>query len=441
MTQLSRSSLFGLAFVCLSVGFTGSSLAQSIVLQLAPDTDVEAHVAKTDRGYVIVQPDGSELVMIDVEWAKNFVGDPSFTVADYNFDGFPDVAIGATTSDSPDTGFGIFLYDADRKSYASLDLPEDFNDRLNCSGLWNVELIESQNAIKSSCYFEGDDDRRVDIVQIDPDGSPHLLEQSRAKEEAWHWPYIDKPARMITYDREGNVTLETIAAQDDTENSWTVPVTKLEIYSKPDPQTRTPAYLLEGETVRILAFSGDFMKFARDGSTGMSQGWVSLTQAYDLVARYDTDGTKPQMAFLALSDYKDTAENPDYYRNLFTLTVKNTGDTDMELTNAELFLLFNGDNGTRVAHKLYDISGPTLKPGESHMIDDNPIEQRDGKYVIYHGEDGQDSYPLFFPENLPDGKYRVIPIITDPALSGFIYGENEIELEYPPKLDASLIKN
>lgn len=441
MTQLSRSSLFGFAFIFLSSGVCDTSLAQSTLLQLKPDTDVEAQVKKTEKGYFIVQPDGSELQMIDAEWVKNFEGDPIFTVADYNFDGFPDVAIGAKTSDSPDTGFGIFLYDADNKSYVPLHFSEAFNDRLNCRGLWNVELIESQNAIKSSCYFEGDDDTRVDILQIDPDASPHLLEQSRAKEEAWHWPYIDRPARMITYDREGNITLETIADQDDTENSWTVPVIKLEIYSKADPQTRTPAYLLEGETVRILAFSGEFMKFAREGSTGMSQGWVSLTQAYDLVSRYDTDGTKPQMASLALSDYKDIAENPDYYRNLFTLTLKNTGNSDMDLSNAELFLLFNGDNGTRVAHKLYDISGPTLKPGESHMIDDNPIEQRDGKYVIYHNEDGQDSYPLFFPAGLPDGKYRVIPMITDPALSGFIYGKNEIELEFPPKLDASLIKN
>lgn len=120
--------------------------------------------------------------------------------------------------------------------------------------------------------------------------------------------------------------------------------------------------------------------------------------------------------------------------------MKNTSKSDLELPNAELFLLFNGDNGSRVAHKLYDIVGMKLKPGESHMIDDNPIEQRDGKYVIYHNEDGQDSYPRFFPTDLPDGKYRVIPIITDPSLSAFIYGENEIELEYPPKLDASLIK-
>lgn len=310
MTQLSHSSLFGLAFVCLSVGSTGTSFAQKTLLQLTPDTDVEAQVAKTDEGYVIVQPNGSELQLIDAEWAKNFEGDPSFTVADYNFDGFPDVAIGAKTSDSPDKGFGIFLYDADKKSYASLDLPEEFSDRLNCNGLWNIELIESQSSIKSGCNFEGDDDTRVDILQIDPDGSAHLLQQSRAKEEAWQWPYLDKPARMISYDREGNVTLETIAAQDDTENNWTVPVTKLEIYSKADPQTRTPAYLLEGETVRILAFSGDFMKFAREGSTGMSQGWISLTQAYDLVSRYDTDSAKPQMACLPSPTIKMSKKTP-----------------------------------------------------------------------------------------------------------------------------------
>ncbi|MNT91984.1 hypothetical protein D3C72_2331750 [compost metagenome] len=74
------------------------------------------------------------------------------------------------------------------------------------------------------------------------------------------------------------------------------------------------------------------------------------------------------------------------------------------------------------------------------MLDDNPIEKRDGQFVIYHDNDGQDAYPLFFPPDLMPGKYRVRPIITDPGFGNFIYGENEIELEYPPKLADGLVK-
>ncbi|WP_435657590.1 hypothetical protein [Brucella pituitosa] len=439
MTQPSRSSLFGLALVCLSAGLSTDAFTAEALPQLTPEIGVTARIAKTEKGYVIVQSDGAELLMIDAEWATNFDGNPSFTVADFNFDGFPDVALGASTSESPDIGFGLFLYKPTTKSYAALNFTEDFSEQLNCGALWNIELIESRKALKSSCNFEGED-ARIDVVQIDPDGGANLLEQSRPKDENWHWPYLDRPARMVSYDRQGNIALETVIASDETENSWEVPVTTLEIYSAADLQSRTPAHLVKGETVRILAFSGDFMKFARKGTDNLPGGWVSLKEAYDLVARYDADGTKPQTASLGLSDYKDTTENPDYYRNLFTLTMKNTSDTEIQLSNAELFLLFNGDNGTRLAHKLYDISDTKLTPGESHMLDDNPIEKRDGQFVIYHDNDGQDAYPLFFPPDLMPGKYRVRPIITDPGLGSFIYGENEIELEYPPKLADGLVK-
>ncbi|MFK4821920.1 hypothetical protein ACI0FS_17235 [Ochrobactrum quorumnocens] len=439
MTQLSRSSLFGLALVCFTAGLTTAPFAAEALPRLTPEAGVTAQIAKTENGYVIVQPGGRELMMIDAESAANFDGEPSFIVADFNFDGFPDVARGASTSESPDIGFGLFLYKPTIKSYAALDFPDNFSERLNCGALWNIELIESRKAIKSNCSLEGED-ARIDVVQIDPDGGANLLEQSRPKEENWHWPYLDRPARMVSYDQQGNITLETVIALDEAENSWEVPVTKLEIYSADNLQSRTPGHLVKGESVRILAFSGDFMKVAREGNDTQPDGWVSLKEAYDLVARYDADATKPQTASLGLSDYKDTTENPDYYRNLFTLTMQNTSDTEIQLSNAELFLLFNGDNGTRLAHKLYDVSDTTLAPGESHMLDDNPIEKRDGQFVIYHDNDGQDAYPLFFPTNLLPGKYRVRPIITGPGLGSFIYGENEIELEYPPKLADSLVK-
>lgn len=439
MTQLSRFSLFGLTLVCFSLSLPAASWAAEVLPRLTPEAGVTAHVAKADKGYVIVQPDGSELMMIDAEWATNFDGDPIFTVADFNFDGFPDVALGANTSESTDTGFGLFLYKPATKSYASLDFSDEFSERLNCGALWNVELVESRKAIRSSCNFAGEDPR-VDVVQIDSDGSAYLLEQSRPNEEVWHWPYLNRPARMVFYDRQGSITLETVIPSDDIENSWEVPVDTLEVYSAADLQSRTPAHLVKGETVRILAFSGDFMQFAREGSDTLRGGWISLKHAYDLVSRYDTNGSRPQMASLGLTDYRDTTENPDYYRNLFTLMIRNTSDTDVELSNAELFLLFNGDNGTRVAHKLYDLSSQTLAPGESHMLDDNPIEKRGDQHVIYHDNDGQDAYPLFFPPDITPGRYRIRPIITGPGLSGFIYGENEIELEYPPKLADSLVK-
>lgn len=111
----------------------------------------------------------------------------------------------------------------------------------------------------------------------------------------------------------------------------------------------------------------------------------------------------------------------------------------MELSYAELHLLFTSADGQQTTHKLYDLFNKTIEPGKSETLDDNPVQKRDGQYVIYHPVGDEDAYSPFFPQGLPAGKYRIRPVVTGPNLKAPIYGRDEIEMDYPPRLPDSLI--
>ena len=60
--------------------------------------------------------------------------------------------------------------------------------------------------------------------------------------------------------------------------------------------------------------------------------------------------------------------------------------------------------------------------------------------MIYHPVGDDDAHSPFFPEGLTTGKYKIRPILTGPNLKSPIYGQDEIEMDYPPKLPDSLIE-
>ena len=111
------------------------------------------------------------------------------------------------------------------------------------------------------------------------------------------------------------------------------------------------------------------------------------------------------MALWAL-DYSESKEDPDFYRNLFTLFVDNTGTDPIPLHESEIHLIFSNTDGTRVAHKLYGLFNFVLKPGESRILDDNPVEQHGERYVLFHPSGEEPEYVAFFPPDLEPGFLR-----------------------------------
>lgn len=416
------------------------AFAEENLPRLLPESGVSAHVERRDEGYVLIQPDGSKLVLLDTDWLTGLDGPVGFETGDYDFDGYTDLALSAREAGSLDVGVALYLYDPKTRSFSPLIIEDELGGKLNCGALWNVERIPERKLIKSTCSLDGHYSR-VDILSIGRDKTVRLVQQSRPEEEMSGWPYLVKPMRIVTYDLQGNSVLEEPLAPDEAEEGWQVPTERLALYSNPDRQSATNDHLIRGDKVRKLAYAGDdWMKVAYQGRTGPLERWISLKEAYDLAVWQAENGRVQQPLQLGLADYRDVDKDLDYYKHLFTLTLSNEGQEAVELTYAELHLLFTSADGRHTTHKLYDLFNKTIEPGKSELLDDNPVQKRDGQYVIYHSVSEEDAYSPFFPDGLAEGKYKIRPILTGPGLKSPIYGLDEIEMDYPPKLPDSLIE-
>ncbi|CAM3736998.1 hypothetical protein BOTU111922_03000 [Bordetella tumulicola] len=415
-------------------------------LLLNPAPGVSARIDKQGEDYVLIQPRGQRITLVSQDKLIDLgQGDPIFNEEDYDYDGYADIAIGLRAG-MVNTGEAIYLYDARSTSYVPFDVPEDVGERQNCRGFWSIERLTERKAIRSTCRDEAR--WHYDILQIEPDRSIWISEQSRTPEDVVYWPYFGKPTRYVTYDRHGKTLREAVLSYEeggDRHTGWVVPVKRLALYSAPDTNAATTAYLIKGDEADRLAFEGgEWMKIAYNGKKGRIERWVSLKDAYDLAKGYDPQQRSPDPLVLWAIDYRETRTAPDYYRNLFTLSLDNVGEKDIKIYQGEIHLLFTGPDGASAVHKLYDLSMFTVKPRQSRVLDDNVIEQHGGRYVIFHGvgaeTDSKPEYVPFFPPDLAPGRYRVRAVLTDPGLHDPIYAKEEIEIDYPPRLPADLVK-
>lgn len=431
-----------LGLLCLTSCFTsrGVFAEHELPLLLNPAPGVTARIERQGEEYVLIQPDGEALPVLSLADAMEGSG-YFFEQEDYDYDGYTDLSVGLYVG-MVNISHEIYLYDPDTASYALFQVPEEVARQQNCGGFWHLERLPERRALQSGC--RGAARWHHDILQIEPDRSVWISEQSLTPDFRLQWPYFGKPMRAATYDRDGNLLAETALSYADGVNEyidWEVPVERLTLYSAPDPDAATKGYLIEGDVALMLAFEGDeWMKIAYEGRQGKIERWVSLKEAYDLARRYDPDRPRPAPLALWTLDYSEVQDDPDFYRNLFTLFVDNQGSEPFSLSQGEIHLLFTGSDGRRVAHRLYDLFDFVLQPGQSRILDDNPIEQHGDRYVLFHSTGSEPEYIDFFPADLEPGHYEVRPVLTNPYLPGPVYGVTTIQLDYPPKLAPELIK-
>jgi hypothetical protein len=408
--------------------------------RLTPEPGITARVEKHGGDYVLVQPNGSNLSLLREADMESGSETPLFEEEDYDYDGHKDLSV-AVTAGSVDVKYQLYLYNPGSKSYADFAVPSDVAERQNCNGFWSIERTTKEKGIISSCKNDG---RWVhDVIHIGPDGAAWISEQTRVVyDERIEWPYFGKPVLTVTYDRQGKVISEKVASQEETGEpaEWEVPVAKLPLYAAPDPAARTKAYLIKGDQTRMLEFKGDWMKIAYSGKKDTIERWVSLREAYDLAARYVPGRAHPAGLTLKALNYDGMEKDADYFRNLFTLMMGNSGEQDITITQGELHLIFTGTDGKSVTHKLYDLHEFTLTPGSFQTLDDNAVEKHGDRYVLFHATTEEETYVPFFPDGLAPGRYSVRAVITDPNLPEPVFAEWGNDMDFPPRLPASLIK-
>lgn len=417
----------------------GSFAGNEFPLFLHAAPGVSARVEKQDGDYVLIQPQGQRTILLSKYDLVNTTGPvregygPFFEIEDYDYDGHPDLSVGLY-SGMVNIGHVIYLYDPETTLYIPFEIPEEVASQQNCAGFWHIERLVSRKAIKNACRSAAR--WHYDILQIEPDRSIWISEQSVIPDIAIDWPYFGKPMRSITYDRHGNVLHETTlrdGSEPNPDATWVVPVTPLTLYSAPETHAATRAYLIEGDKTVMLAFEGDnWMKIAYEGKKGRIERWVSLEDAYDLRTHYNPQQPSSTSLTLWTIDGGDSSNDPDNSHKVFTLLIDNKGEHEISIRFGEIHLIFTEPDGTSMVHKLYNLPAFTLKPGQRTVLDDNFIEQRDNRYVIFHGSASAPDYVPFFPPDMVPGSYRVRPVLTSPDLPGPIYTKMEIDIRYPP---------
>lgn len=388
--------------------------------RLEPEPGLFAQVEQEGDRYQLLQPDGSRIDLLLPE--SDLEQGPSFEVADYNFDGHADLAI-RLPAGMVNENYSLYLYDPATRRYALLTLPEALSDALNCGELLGLHANVEEHALYSSCrsgprwYY--------DALRFDEQGKPWLYKALHVQEDnSQDYPYLDFQLFEKTFDAAGNEVASRAVDDDNQTQIWTVPTARVDLYQQPNLDSRTKAYLIQGDTSEVLARKGQWLQIRYASSKGPLERWVSLAQAYDLHQRYSAAPHLDGLS-LSLSDFSD----PD--SPLFNLSLE--ADRSLTLEHAEVHLLFTAEDGTQYSHRLYAANYPIeLSASEGHLLDDNFIERRDGQFVIYHvDENEQDDYVPFFPKLAP-GHYRVRVALTDPSLSAPLYSDDEVLIDYPP---------
>ncbi len=118
MRRFFNLAALGIALAFLSPGQINLAFAEENLPRLLPEPGVSAHVERRKEGYVLVQPDGSQLVLLDSDWLNGLDGPVGFKTGDYNFDGYTDFALSAREAGSLDVGVAIYLFNPKVKAFS-----------------------------------------------------------------------------------------------------------------------------------------------------------------------------------------------------------------------------------------------------------------------------------------------------------------------------------
>ncbi|MFJ1299296.1 hypothetical protein ACILG0_04970 [Pseudomonadota bacterium AL_CKDN230030165-1A_HGKHYDSX7] len=375
-----------------------------------------------------------------------------FDSPDLDRDGYGDFFIGQSGG-SQNVITRLFRYRPETRDFIELKHPG--GDASPCRGFVSLSLPEDpdEREFYGSCRY-GAGAYGIERYSFAPDGTVRALQ--------WQIPVrLDgmETTDVITRFNDDGTVAEIVLDSPDLAlgPKGEVLVERLDLYDAPDPTRRSGQFVVRGDLVRILDGRPGWIKLGYRGSqagAGDQQKWVRYDDMLFDKYAYAGPAKTPQALSLSVFDY--FGKPGDELRTTFTLTVDNPGKAPVALQAPQIRLLFIDAKGNRTVHTLYEREPVTLGPqGDdkparaggratggkrykpSATWDDNAVQwfpAPDGsrRYVI-----DNNGIPATFLPALAPGHYRMIAVLTDPALEAPVYA-NEVTFDYP--LDAEQIE-
>jgi len=284
-----RRTCFAAFLFCLAglMPAARASDGRELRFQVAPGINAHAELMEDESLVIETHRDDGRQVIVPLPESESRY---RLMHADYNFDGFQDLAASAPTGQVNEV-YSVYLYDPESGQFRPLVAP--VAQGINCDGLWSLTADPASRTLSSTCRsgpmwytdiyrYSGPSlwlFRTMRTVSFD----------SRSLEAELSLDDVDSlgvPVVWSTYDPAGRV-LETAMADGLESPSSNHPLrgypasvlsSRLALYAKAG-DTTTRRYLVKGDNVELLDALDHWVRVSyQNPSRGVVQGWVKLPE-------------------------------------------------------------------------------------------------------------------------------------------------------------------
>lgn len=375
---------------------------------------------------VVYLSSGSRQTLVD-----NFEEISQVAIRDINGDGFSDIMLNFTWKYGHTIG-EIFLYHPDQEAFKAL-LIEAKTPLLDAELTKEGAIRIYQHAVSS--YASGWEDYLF--------FEPFKVFKSGVTAEC-SMPGLGMAlSKFEQYSPDGKLESRTLFQNGaEVENLYAyIEAEKTELYAEPSFSAARKGYLIKDDEVSILDFTTTNWLKIRFYNTVLKkniEGWINtaemLLSKHDLLYRPETKAEDVSLNLL-YPYYPYSKTHPRYGKDsmfVFSIGINNHSQSNFSIGGGRVFLLLQDQEGRRYLYDLYGTHSETLPPkslkdtyGQSEeggwyvpsiLLDDNAVEWDDTlqKYLIFHSDGTQETYPEFVPATLPAGAYTLHAIFYKP---------------------------
>lgn len=254
-----------LAGLIATIGSPVLSQAQGIGMELNPAPGITARIVRHGDNVDLIQPLGFDISLGKV-YESNY-NDLRITQADVDFDGHPDLI--ARKLRGGEELVQIIRYRPELRSYRELAPPDDPHTPMRC-GMQEPEVDTAARALVVHCT--ADATKVTEALRFDASGSPWLA--SRKLEGGGVAETMGIFGQIVRWDRQGRETEVRAYSAKGAPVYRLVTAERAYLYRVASEDSETAAYLVRGDTVRVLAAEPGWLRIAYQGKAGRIDRWA-----------------------------------------------------------------------------------------------------------------------------------------------------------------------